>query len=110
MRAFAVAFEGRAYGEFSAVHDNLEPDKLFMASLGVVCAVSVWHTVEGAPTPARRRRQRRRTPYRARHDFYGSIWPGDVCGRNNVVSFHNKLGSTGRASRRGQVVSDYPLR
>ena len=35
---------------------------------------------------------------------------GDVCGRNNVVSFHNKLGSTGRASRRGQVVSDYPLR
>ena len=33
---------------------------------GVVCAVSVWHTVEGAPTPPRRRRERRRTPYRPR--------------------------------------------
>ena len=44
------------------------------------------------------------------HDAYSNLRPGEVCGRNNVVSFHNKPGSTGRASGRGQVVSDSPLR
>ena len=87
--------------------DNLQSDKLFMASFGVVCAVSVWHTVEGHQRQPGDDVGALRTGLE--HDAYGSLRLGEVCGRNNVVSFHNKPGSTDRTSRRGQVVSDGPL-